>query len=160
MTNSLGFNSSPFDVKIKGEVPELAQSLLVFYDGYCPLCRGSKKAIENVDWLHKIEFLSFREDGVMSQYDLHDKKLEERIYSIRLRDRKGYEGIETILQMAMRVPLYWVFVPFLYLAIKVGLGQPAYDFIAKRRNIVPVGQCDENGCPIHAQGTNDNQKKD
>lgn len=133
----------------------MGHSLLVFYDGYCPLCRGSKKAIEKADWLHKIEFQSFREEGIMSEYNLYDKQPEERIYGFRLRDQRGYEGIQTILQIAKRVPLYWVFVPFLYIAIKIGLGQRFYDFIATRRKIVPVGQCDDQGCPVHFQDNHD-----
>ncbi|HET7657301.1 MAG TPA: DUF393 domain-containing protein [Bacillales bacterium] len=127
----------------------MANELLVFYDGYCPLCRNSKKAIEKTDWFNKISFLSFREPGVIDHYHLNEKRPEERICSIRLRDEATFEGIETILQIAVRLPLYWIFVPFLYMAIGFGLGQPAYDFIAKRRKIVPVGQCDENGCPVH-----------
>lgn len=138
----------------------MATSLLVFYDGYCPLCRGSKKAIEKADWLNKIGFLSFREEGVISQYHLHNRQPEERIYSIRLHGQQHYEGIQTLLQIAKRVPLYWIFVPFLYLALKIGLGQPAYDFIAKKRNIVPVGQCDDEGCPVHLQGENHGKEDD
>lgn len=135
----------------------MKKALLVFYDGYCPLCTGSKKAIEKADWLGKIEFISFRESGIIEKYELQDKKPEERIYSIRLRDGQTYEGIHTILQIAVRAPLYWIFVPFLYFAIKTGLGQPTYDFIAKRRKIVPVGQCNDQGCRVHF---GDKEKKD
>ncbi|HET7580726.1 MAG TPA: DUF393 domain-containing protein [Bacillales bacterium] len=128
----------------------MAKSLLVFYDGYCPLCRGSKRAIEKADWLHQIAFLSFREPGIIEYYGLRDKQPEERICSIHLHDHQVYEGIHTIFQISLHVPLYWIFVPFLYLSIKAGLGQRAYDFIAQRRKIIPVGQCSEEGCPIHS----------
>lgn len=133
----------------------MGKSLLVFYDGYCPLCRGSKKVIEKADWLNKIDFLSFREPGVMETYNLSGKNPERRIIGKRLPDRNTYEGIETIMEITKRVPLYWIFVPFLYIATKVGLGQWTYDFIAKRRKIIPVGQCGKQGCPVHHQGKND-----
>jgi predicted DCC family thiol-disulfide oxidoreductase YuxK len=145
-------------MKTKGVKP-MGKSLLVFYDGYCPLCRNSKKAIEKADWLSKIDFLSFRDPDVMETYGLYGKNPEERMIGIRLGDRETYEGIETILQIVARVPLYWVFVPFLFIAVKIGLGQPAYDFIAKRRKIIPVGQCDEQGCPVHFRQTNDDRNE-
>lgn len=127
----------------------MQKKLLIFYDGFCPLCQGSKNAIDKTDWFNRIRFLSFREPGVIEKYNLSGKKPEERICAIRLRDGKTYEGIGTILQIALRVPAYWMFVPVLYLLMLLRLGQPAYDFIAKRRKIIPVGQCGEKGCPVH-----------
>lgn len=132
----------------------MPKELLVFYDGYCPLCRGSKTAIQKTDWLHKVCFLSFREPNMIENYGLTHQNPEERICSIRLKDGKKFEGIDTILQIAVRVPLYWIFVPFLYSAITLGFGQKVYDYIATRRKVIPVGQCDENGCPVHQQNPN------
>jgi predicted DCC family thiol-disulfide oxidoreductase YuxK len=123
--------------------------LLVFYDGWCPLCKRSKKAIKKADWLERIEMISFRDEGVVQRYRLEDKGVEERIYSIDCQTDRRFQGIETIVQIAKRTPPYWLFVPVIYVSFKIGMGQKVYDFIAKRRKLVPVGQCDENGCPVH-----------
>ncbi|HET7628865.1 MAG TPA: DUF393 domain-containing protein [Bacillales bacterium] len=127
----------------------MEDKLVVFYDGDCPLCRNAKKAIERFDRRGSIEWLSFRREGVMETYDLYEKKPEERIHSIRMSDSQRFEGIYTLQQIAMRVPRYRPLVPLLHLTIKLGFGQRLYDSIAKRRKIVPVGQCGSEGCPVH-----------
>ncbi|MGD6966394.1 hypothetical protein ACQCVP_08200 [Rossellomorea vietnamensis] len=68
--------------------------------------------------------------------------------SIESASGKVYEGIDTIYQMCRRIRTLSIFLPFLKISILLGFGQKTYDFIAKRRLIVPVGQCEGQQCTI------------
>ncbi|WP_085521674.1 thiol-disulfide oxidoreductase DCC family protein [Tuberibacillus sp. Marseille-P3662] len=130
-------------------------TLKVFYDGWCPMCTRAMRAMRKMDRLGNIEFISFRTEGVMETYQLHGMDVEDRIYSIRKRDGQSFSGIATILEITKRIPIYIALVPFIWLSMKVGLGQKLYRFIADRRSIVPVGQCDDGQCQVHFQDNQD-----
>ena len=123
--------------------------IIVFYDGWCSLCRSSVKNFKRLDWFQKIEFLSFRDDHIIQEYKLDPEMLELRIQSLRRRDHKMEEGIDCINRICKNTPLLWWMVPVLCVSSFLGIGQVVYDFIAKRRNIFPTGGCDEEaGCQI------------
>ncbi|MRG85323.1 thiol-disulfide oxidoreductase DCC family protein [Salinibacillus xinjiangensis] len=123
--------------------------LIVFYDGWCPLCQRAKQNIQKLDRRGQILFYSIREPTVFREYHLDGLHVEERIYSIRKRDGSSFSGIYTIVEIAKRIPRYRVFVPLLSMSIVLGFGQKVYDWIASKREIVPIGQCTEDGCPVH-----------
>ncbi|SET39271.1 Predicted thiol-disulfide oxidoreductase YuxK, DCC family [Salinibacillus kushneri] len=125
------------------------QDLIVFYDGWCPICLKAKTKIEKNDKQHQIKLLSIRDPVIYKHYDLSGKNVEERIYSVRKSDGKAFSGIHTILEIAKRLPKYKIFVPLLYMSIVLGLGQKVYDYIASKREIVPVGKCKDETCTIH-----------
>ena len=125
------------------------KSLIVFYDSWCPLCMKAKGNIEAFDKKNRIELLTFRDQEIFERYQLSNRNVENRIYSLNTHSNKSYSGIETILQIAMRIPKYYVFVPFIYISIILGFGSKLYDYIASKRNVVPVGHCNEEYCPIH-----------
>jgi len=52
-----------------------------------------------------------------------------------------------VAAIAARVSLLMALWPALRLAAAAGFGQALYDAIASRRSVVPVGACDEAGCP-------------
>ena len=122
--------------------------LLVFYDSWCPLCTRAMHAIRKHDRHKTITFISFREDEVMNQYQLWDKDVEQRIYAVSTKDQQSFSGIDTIYQISKCVRFYRAFAPFIYLSIKIGLGERLYHYIAKKRKIVPVGQCEGARCSI------------
>jgi predicted DCC family thiol-disulfide oxidoreductase YuxK len=128
------------------------KKLIVFYDGWCPLCQKAKKSIESADKRKRITLLSFREPKVLDQYELDQEEAAKRIFSINELNGKSYYGIHTIIQIAKRIAKFRIAVPFLYISILLGFGQKVYDYIASKRSIIPVGQCDENGCPVHFEG--------
>lgn len=123
--------------------------LTVYYDGWCPLCTGIRRRIERVDWLGLIAFASMREPGVADRLGIPAAQLAERMYAEDQRTGRLVDGIDAVAAIAARVPLLWPLYPLIRLSAWTGLGQPLYDFIARRRTIIPVGACDEQGCPIH-----------
>ena len=118
------------------------QHMIVFYDGWCPLCRASVASALKLDWFSLIRFVSFREPGIIEQYGLDADKVERRMHSTA-DGRRFAEGIDAVIQMASRLLPLWPAVPFLLLARWLGIGQRAYDFIAARRTIIPTGGCDK-----------------
>lgn len=122
--------------------------LVVFYDGNCSLCTESARYTTRLDWFGRIQFLSFRDVGVFEAYVLAGNDVENRIYSVALQTGRTFSGIHTVLQIFRRIPTYWLLVPFVWLSIHVGLGQSVYDWIAKRRNLIPIGKCSNGACSL------------
>lgn len=57
---------------------------------------------------------------------------------------RRYEGIHALLQVARTLPLLWPLAPVFWLAARLGFGQAAYDWFARRRYLfsrrLPPGQ--------------------
>ncbi|MCS1352297.1 thiol-disulfide oxidoreductase DCC family protein [Mechercharimyces sp. CAU 1602] len=113
----------------------------MFYDGWCPLCRSSVSRLEKIDFFHLIQYRSFRDPGIVERYRLDLSKAEQRMLSKRMTDEHYVEGIDSFILIMSRLPLLWPLIALLYLAKGLGVGQAVYDFVAKRRKIVPAGTC-------------------
>lgn len=46
---------------------------------------------------------------------------------------RRWEGIHALLQVARTLPILWLLAPGLWLAARMGWGQAAYDWFARRR---------------------------
>ncbi|PDZ42315.1 DCC1-like thiol-disulfide oxidoreductase family protein [Bacillus wiedmannii] len=124
------------------------QEITVFYDGWCPFCTKTKRNIQKIDVFRLVNFVSFRDDCVISEYKFSIEALEEMIHS-----KKGSEpvkvGIYSFIQISKRVVPMWGLLPFLYLSVWCGFGQKLYKFIANRRIIIPSGSCNMlTGCQV------------
>lgn len=123
--------------------------LTVYYDGWCPLCTGIRNRIERIDWLGRIAFASIREEGVAEELGVPAQRLAERMHARIHKNGRLVEGIDAVAAIAAQAPPLWPLWPLLFLSARIGLGQALYDYIARRRTIIPVGACDAQGCPIH-----------
>lgn len=123
-------------------------SIFVFYDGWCPFCRQSIKKFQSMDWFNRIEFKSFRNSNVVQEFHLDTDKLKKRMLTIKISNHKKEEGIDSINRICKNIPILWLLVPFLSISSKIGLGQKVYDWISRRRTIIPTGGCNENSCEI------------
>lgn len=125
--------------------PALAPFRLhLFYDGWCPLCRESVATLHRLDLLGLLAPLSFREPGIVARFGLDAARAEARIQAQTARGTTA-EGIGAVTLVATRLPLLWPLVPALWLAERIGFGQPIYDWIAARRTIIPTG------CTTHCE---------
>ncbi|MFD2639142.1 thiol-disulfide oxidoreductase DCC family protein [Piscibacillus salipiscarius] len=124
------------------------RQIVVLYDGWCPFCKESIKRFKRLDWFKRIEFLSFRDSEYVDIFNLDIQKLENRIHSIKSHSHEIEDGIYCINRICKNTPLLWLMVPFLTLASFIGLGQKTYDWIARRRTIIPTGQCDSSTCEM------------
>jgi len=124
-----------------------AYKVVVLYDGWCPLCIKSVARLKKFDFFNLIEFLSFRNPEILKQYNIEIRILEKRMHSFN--KGKVSQGIDAFIQIIQRMPLLWIILPFMYTAKILGFGQCLYDYIASRRKIIPVGQCNSNTCDIN-----------
>lgn len=128
--------------------------VIIYYDGYCSMCRASSTLWQKLDWMDKLNFTSFRK---LSGYP---KEMEKQLFVDY--HGKWFKGFDGILQIVKKLPLLWIVLPFLYVFKWLGLGSFIYNTIAKNRKIVPVNQCDGDGdaCMIHPnQDSSDSSDK-
>lgn len=112
------------------------------------MCTSITQKWSNMDVFQMIKFKSFRQQENIQNLDIPVDKLELEMYCENIKKQKFYKGIHAIYQICLRIPLLWFFVPFLYISILLGVGDRIYKYIAKKRKIIPIGQCKENICSI------------
>lgn len=136
------------------------QKIIVFYDGWCPFCTKTTNRIRTMDYFHLVDFVSFREKGIIQENKLSIEKLEEMIHSKKKEAGDVKIGIYSFIQISKRIIPMWFILPFLYVSVWLGFGQKLYKFIADRRIIIPSNGCnDSTECRIDF-GKNDMPSKD
>ncbi|MCE5169752.1 DUF393 domain-containing protein [Paenibacillus profundus] len=121
----------------------------VYYDGWCPLCKGIRRRLERWDWLGCLRFYSIRNPEEIQHVSVSPQELEARMHVRTVHDGCMQSGIAAVHMLCTRVPLLMPISPFVWLGMKSGIGDKLYDWIATRRSIVPSGACDDQGCSIH-----------
>jgi predicted DCC family thiol-disulfide oxidoreductase YuxK len=89
--------------------------LIVFYDDDCSFCRRTIAAIRTIDVLGAIRYARARQDAELYLARLPGRNkaaLLEDMHSV-WNDRQ-FTGVETYGQIALRIPLLWPILPFLY----------------------------------------------
>ncbi len=113
--------------------------VIVFYDGWCSLCRRSTATLKRLDLLGLLEPISFRDPGVVERYGLDPARATVRLHARAAGAPAPVEGIDAVILIATRLPPLWPLLPFLWLAARLGFGQRVYDWLAARRTIIPAG---------------------
>ncbi len=115
--------------------------LKAFYDGWCPACTRSARWLSALDLVSLVEFVSFREPGVIERHGLDAGRAARRIQII---DAAGTvrEGIDAMMAIAGRTVVLWPLIP-LFWAGRLVAGQRFYDAVAARRVILIPGACGE-----------------
>ncbi len=115
-------------------------SIVVYYDGWCPLCKKFKKRIKKMDMLKSIIFVSFRDFEYIRELAIPLEKLEKEMHT-KMPDGKILSGYDSITAIFGRIPfLCWLWFPMKILKW-AGAGDKIYKFIADRRIIIPTGNC-------------------
>ena len=117
----------------------------VLFDGGCPLCRRTVRALRRVDWLHRLHFVDGTDASARARVapGLTEAQVLVEMYVVGADGRRhgGYDGY---LEMARSVPLMW---PFAILGRLPGirhLGEAIYRVIAANR--VRRGRCTDDVC--------------
>lgn len=124
------------------------KNIIVLYDSWCPLCKKSKFYLEKIDWLNKLVFQSIRDSANLQKYQIDMEVAEQRMHTFDSGKNRLEEGMYSIVRISKAIPLLWLFLPLFQLSLLCGVGQKLYDFIAKRRRILPVGHCIDHPCEI------------
>ncbi|MGM0843699.1 MAG: thiol-disulfide oxidoreductase DCC family protein [Bacillota bacterium] len=115
-------------------------SIVVYYDGWCPLCRKFKRRIEKLDMLKSIIFVSIRDVEYIRELDIPLEKLETEMH-VKMPNGKILSGYDSITAVFGRIPLLcWLWVPMKFFKW-IGAGDKLYRTIASQRIIIPTGNC-------------------
>jgi predicted DCC family thiol-disulfide oxidoreductase YuxK len=123
---------------------------ILFFDGMCPICKRSRRTVERLDWLGRVEYA-----------DIHDREyatgqLPEVSYADMLKemyvkrpDGKHFGGFDAFRALAPVLPLTWPLIPFLWLPGARFFGTKIYKWVA--RNRYRYAKCDNEFCSLHLQ---------
>ena len=116
-------------------------SFIIYIDSWCPMCMRFGACLKCLDIFNAIRQADIRsyKGTVISK----EKGLTQ-LASISKQSRVFY-GYDSILQIVVRLPLLWVFVPFFYILKVSRLGHWAYKELAVKRQIIPL-HCKEKDC--------------
>ncbi len=120
----------------------------VYYDGYCPMCTSIVSKWQKWDVFKKLSFQSFREIDFSNEQELTFEELEKHMHIRDMHSGKLYKGAKAITKISGVIPLMWVLWVPLKLSTILGIGELAYDYVARRRKIIPSNLCAEDSCKL------------
>ncbi|WP_162143503.1 thiol-disulfide oxidoreductase DCC family protein [Alicyclobacillus herbarius] len=121
-------------------------SLIVFYDGWCGLCRRTVAVTKRWDWLGRLAFYDLRNPEVCHRFGLDARRAAVAVHAFEPTAGRWFTGARAMLELTKRVPAYWPLVCILAVGIRVGLGERVYQWVADHRRISPVGHCQGQAC--------------
>ena len=121
------------------------KKITIFYDNWCPNCTRFNKIVEKLDWFKLIDSKQLRNTNATQQFkNLNLELAHQQMASYTNHWNYGFVSIFLILS---RLPIFWIFFPFLYIFKITGFGQLIYKELAIKRKIIPL-HCDENSCML------------
>jgi predicted DCC family thiol-disulfide oxidoreductase YuxK len=119
--------------------------LKIFYDNFCPNCTKFAKWVEKLDWLKRIEIKQLRNKLHTNSFTEIDLELaKQQMASFGTKWHYGYDSLYFIF---LRLPLFWLVIPFFYFLKITTLGQLMYVELALKRKIIPI-HCDAGICNL------------
>ena len=121
------------------------KTLIVIYDNWCPNCTKFIKLVKNLDWFNLIDCKQLRNKKDTEQF----KNLNLELATIQMAsyNNNWNFGFISIFRILVRLPLFWIFTPFLFLLKISGFGQFIYKEFAIKRKIIPL-HCNEDKCKL------------
>ena len=122
-----------------------ASSLIVLFDGGCPMCRRTVRQLRRLDWLHRLEFADATNEDVRRRVApslTHDAAMRE----MNVVDGTGRltGGYDAQLRIARRVPLLLPLGVLGALPVIRQIGSRVYRYIASNRQ--RRGECNDELC--------------
>ena len=110
-------------------------ALVVYFDGACPLCVRTMRFWSALDVRRALRASSFRHDDEWRTLGVDAAVLERRMHVRAVASGRVVAGFEAVRAVARVVPLLWPVLPLLWLAAHAGIGDRAYDYVARRRRL-------------------------
>jgi predicted DCC family thiol-disulfide oxidoreductase YuxK len=121
------------------------KNLTIFYDNYCPNCNKFSKLVQKLDWLKLIEIKELRNEIHTKPFPKIDLQLAKQ--QMASFGSKWHYGYNSLFFIFARLPLFWIFIPILYILKITKFGQLMYSELALKRKIIPI-HCDAEICDI------------
>jgi predicted DCC family thiol-disulfide oxidoreductase YuxK len=120
--------------------------LVLFIDGHCPRCVEIGATLRRLDFGRRLTIHSFRHDDAYRAYGLSLEALERRMH-VTSPTAGSVDGFAAVRLVARSLPPLWPLRPLLWLLAALGLGDRAYDALARRRRLVPDAHaCRDGAC--------------
>jgi len=121
------------------------KKLIIFYDNWCPNCTRFNNIVKKLDWFNLIDSKQLRNNQDTQLYTTLNLELAtQQMASYTNNWKYGFVSIYLIIS---RLPIFWIFIPILYIIKITGFGQFIYKELAIKRKIIPL-HCDENSCML------------
>jgi predicted DCC family thiol-disulfide oxidoreductase YuxK len=125
------------------------------YDGYCVLCQQSKRVVEALDWLKRVEFLDIHDwERVQARYSDLDYEAAMGQMHVVGEDGKLLAGFEGVRRLLHELPIGYPFWLILHVPGMGWLGSNVYRFIARNRyrinRLVGAKVCEDGVCKVHS----------
>ena len=121
------------------------KTLIVLFDGGCPMCRRTVRQLRAIDWRHRLEFIDGTDAETRERVapGLTEAALLVQMYVVNPRGERS-AGFEAVLEISRVVPLLW---PLWLVGRAPGiraLGHLVYRTIAANR--IRRGRCTDDLC--------------
>jgi predicted DCC family thiol-disulfide oxidoreductase YuxK len=125
------------------------------YDGNCVLCQQSKRIIEVLDWLNRVEFLNLHDwEVVQARYPNLDYEAAMGQMHVVGEDGRLLAGFQGVRRLLRELPLGFPVWLILHLPGMNWLGTSVYRFIARNRyrinKLVGAKVCEDGVCKVHS----------
>lgn len=120
---------------------------IVIFDGDCGFCLSAVKAVKNLDWLDKFEFVPFQNNEVLKKYNKLTKEMCEKEMFFIHPSGNYYGGYDAFKHMSVYVPVTFLISWFFFLPGVVQIGRSVYKIIAENRHKIKIGDSNKH-CKI------------
>lgn len=121
---------------------------VVIYDGHCSFCSAQVRILHRLDVTRRLAFLSLHDPMTARRYpDLTRDRLMEQMFVVTP-GGKRIAGAGAVRYLTRRIPLLWIFAPFLHIPGSMPLWRWLYSQIARRRYRLAGTRCADDACPI------------
>jgi len=116
-------------------------SLTLYIDSWCPMCVRFAALLKRLDIFKSIEQADIRsyEGALVSK-----EKGLSLLASVSSKS-KVYYGYDSVWQIALRLPVLWLFLPLFFIFKVSRIGHLLYNELAVKRQIIPL-HCQEEEC--------------
>jgi predicted DCC family thiol-disulfide oxidoreductase YuxK len=121
------------------------KTLTLFYDNHCPNCTRFAKFAKKFDWFKLLKIKQLRNTEHLNSISGIVQNIAEK--QMATFGGKWNYGFVSIYLIFLRLPLFLVFVPILFILKISKLGQFFYSELALKRKIIPI-HCSKEMCEI------------
>lgn len=124
--------------------------MIALYDNSCSLCKETKKWLEKLDILKRIEWVSLQEYEKQNHSTSFSFSKEDLRKELHIIDQKGkvYKGFFAVRKLLVTSPLTIIIGVLLYIPFASFIGVPIYEWIAKNRHRFLRKNCSDGSCSL------------
>lgn len=123
----------------------MKNKLTIVYDNWCPNCKRFISIVKSLDWLKLIYYIELRNPKAKKTLTGFDLVLASQ--QMASFDNKWHYGFNSIYQILLRLPTFWLTIPILFVLKITKFGHFLYKEIALKRKIIPL-HCKDKICLV------------